>query len=128
MKLKLKDYLRAFVIGSNALVFIPFFIVVRYLKDKRFKDVTPYGYTVPLYFGFMTMFSLFLSSVFNISFKKSLFIVSQISALFVSVYITLRKTYNFRSRSRWYLQYLYVYIAHVFTYLFTIHSLMQIII
>ena len=121
-----KELLKSFIIGSSIPAFIILFIVVIYLFMNKEATFNYYRYSImaPLGLGILSMLSKFISIQYNIKLKTSYFIISLLSALFVSINITLGKgAYNFKSKNRWYLQYLLILIGHLFIYNKIIYSL-----
>ena len=121
-----QELIKSFVIGSSIPAFIILFIVVIYLFMNKEATFNYYRYSVmaPLGLGILSMLSKFISIQYNIKLKTSYFIISLLSALFVSINITLGKgAYNFKSKNRWYLQYLLILIGHLFIYNKIIYSL-----
>ena len=65
----------------------------------------------PIEIRLLSMLAKFISIKNGISLKKCYFIVSLLSALFVSINISrgdFTKAYNFKSNNRWYFQYLLI--------------------
>ena len=91
------DYLRSFVIGSSSLITISHFIWFYFEKEKT-KDYPFKLYSIfaPIYYGVMSMLSLYIGKIYGLSLEKRLFIVSIISIIVVislSWFIT-RKRYE----------------------------------
>jgi len=114
-----KELLKSFIIGSSIIAFIILFVVVIYLfkiKEATF-DYYRYSILAPIGIGLLSVLAKFISIKYNITLKRSYFIVSLLSALFVSINISRgEKAYNFKSKNRWYLQYLLIFIGHLFIY------------
>ena len=114
-----KQLLKSFIIGSSIPAFIILFIVVIYLfkiKEATF-DYYRYSILAPIGMGLLSLIAKFISIKYNISLQLCYFIVSLFSALFVSINISRgERAYNFKTKNRWYLQYLLIFIGHLFIY------------
>jgi len=114
-----KELLKSFIIGSSVIAFFIIFIVVIYLfkiKEATF-DYYRYSILAPIGIGLLSALAKIISIKYNISLKISYFIVSLLSALFVSINISRGKqAYNFKSKNRWYFQYLLIFMGHLFVY------------
>lgn len=120
----MKEYIKSFVIGSSAPVFLPFFAGVKAIpRTQRNYSYDPYTFKAPLYFGVMNVISRFLGEKFNLSLKQRLALMGNLSPLMISTMISLRGAYNFDSRSRWIGQYLLLFLAHNVTFQGTIRYL-----
>ncbi len=74
----------------------------------------------------MNMIATIIGKQFGLTLWDRLFIINIISIIIIWVTITLLKPYDFKTTSRWILQYILVAIFHSFTYLFTIYNLEKI--
>ena len=114
-----KELFKSFIIGSSIIAYFIIFIVVIYLfkiKEATF-DYYRYSILAPIGIGLLSALAKFISIKYNITLKISYFIVSLLSALFVSINISRgEKAYNFKSNNRWYLQYFLIFIGHLFIY------------
>ena len=114
-----KELFKSFIIGSSIIAYFIIFIVVIYLfkiKEATF-DYYRYSILAPIGIGLLSALAKFISIKYNITLKICYFIVSLLSALFVSINISRgEKAYNFKSNNRWYLQYLLIFIGHLFIY------------
>ena len=114
-----KELLKSFIIGSSVIAYFIIFIVVIYLfkiKEATF-DYYRYSILAPIGIGLLSVLAKFISIKYNITLKRSYFVVSLLSALFVSINISRgEKAYNFKSNNRWYLQYLLIFMGHLFIY------------
>ena len=115
----IKELIKSFIIGSSVPAFIILFIVVIYLfkiKEATF-DYYKYSILAPIGIGLLSASAKFISIKYDISLKRSYLAVSLLSALFVSINISRgKKAYNFKSKNRWYLQYILIFIGHLFIY------------
>lgn len=114
-----KQLLKSFIIGSSIPAFIILFIVVIYLfkiKEATF-DYYRYSVLAPIGIGLLSLIAKFISIKYKISLQICYFVISLFSALFVSINISRgEKAYNFKTKNRWYLQYLLIFIGHLFIY------------
>lgn len=119
------DLLKSFVIGSSAFVFLPFYFAVKSIPESKI-NLLNYTIRASLYFGIMNMIATIIGKQFGLTLWDRLFIINIISIIIIWVTITLLKPYDFKTTSRWILQYILVAIFHSFTYLFTIYNLEKI--
>ena len=114
-----RELIKSFIIGSSFAAFIIFFIGVTYffyVKEAVF-NYFKYSIRAPIYLGVVSMVAKLLSIKYNIPLKKSYFIMSIISALLTNIYVSVgRNPYNFKTKERWYFQYLIIFISHIFVY------------
>ena len=114
-----KQLLKSFIIGSSIPAFIILFIVVIYLfkiKEATF-DYYRYSVLAPIGMGLLSLIAKFISIKYKISLQICYFVISLFSALFVSINISREEgAYNFKTKNRWYLQYLLIFIGHLFIY------------
>lgn len=118
------NYLKGFIIGSSFPVFALFLYNVSKMKNINY-SYENYSLLVPLYFGIMTCFILLLRNKTKMSLRLSVFTISILSSLFVSILITIIKAYNFTKISRWIKQYLIITTLHLFTYNIIIFLLLK---
>jgi hypothetical protein len=89
-------YLRAFVIASSFLVFLPHFIAVAGLDETKINyTYKQYTFIAPLYYGVMNMISLYLALQFNLSNRQRYLLIGTISPLIVVLSAYLFKTYQY---------------------------------
>ncbi len=89
-------YLRAFVIASSFLVFLPHFIAVASLDETKINyTYKQYTFIAPLYYGLMNMVSLYLALQFNLSNRERYLLIGTISPLIVILFAYLFKTYDY---------------------------------
>lgn len=99
----IRQYLRAFVIGSSFLVFFPFFLAVYNFNTKDINyTFSEYAFIAPFSLGVMNMSSLFITNTFDLSRRLSIFIVSLIAPILVISFVKMRKLYNYKSASVWF--------------------------
>jgi hypothetical protein len=106
------EYLRAFVIGSSMLVFLPHFIAVADLDEEKINyTYKQYTFVAPLYYGLMNMLSLFLALQFQLSNRQRYLVIGTLSPLFVTSMSYFFKTYNYQDKE--WLQYaILLFIKH----------------
>jgi hypothetical protein len=90
------EYLRAFVIGSSFLVFLPYFFVVsRYKKSDFNYNYTSYTFLAPVVLGLMNVASLIIANQFNLSKRYRYLLVSILAPTLVMITVTVFKVYNY---------------------------------
>jgi len=109
------QYIESFVIGSSFPVFVLFFYGVLNLKNRNF-SYEDYTFKAPLYFGILNVLSLYIGNKFGLSLQQRLFITSLISSFYIISTIKKSKAWNFKTEKRWYLQYILVFLSHLFTF------------
>lgn len=123
-----KELLKSFVIGSSIISYLIILLVVIYLFKNKQATFDYYRYTVlaPIGIGLLSVLSKYISIKYKISLKTTYFLVSLLSATFVSINISRDEgAYNFKTKERWYLQYLLIFVGHLFMYNGIIYSLDQ---
>jgi hypothetical protein len=89
-------YLRAFVIASSFLVFLPHFIAVASLDESKINyTYKQYTFIAPLYYGLMNMVSLYLALQFNLSSRQRYLLIGTLSPIIVVLFAYLFKTYQY---------------------------------
>lgn len=117
--IKNKELLKSFVIGSSIISYLIILLVVIYLFKNKQATFDYYRYTVlaPIGIGILSLLSKYISLNYNISLKSAYFLFSILSASFVSINISRDEgAYNFKTKERWYLQYLLIFVGHLFMY------------
>lgn len=100
------EYLRAFVIGSSFLVFIPYFIVVSQFDPKKFNfSYVYYTLFAPFFLGLANVISLVISNIFNLTKKMRFLLISLLAPTIVMFTVIFFKIYNY-TVSEW--------ISHIF--------------
>lgn len=120
------DYLKAFTIGSSAFTFVPFYVAVTQIPEKKF-DIQDYPIQASLYFGTMNVISVAIGELLKLTLWQRLFIINMISIIFIISWITYYQSYNFKSKERWLLQYILIALGHTITYFLTIGGLSHIL-
>jgi hypothetical protein len=97
------QYLRAFVIGSSFLVFIPYFIAVKSF-DKKLVNYTYENYTLyaPIGLGLYNVLSLYIANKFNLTKKNRLFLISILAPTLVALTVYFLKAYNYTTLDQWF--------------------------
>lgn len=89
-------YLRAFVIGSSWVVFLPYFYFVSNFDPQQFNfDYKLYTYFAPAFLGIMNLISLLLANKFNISTKNRFLYTSIIAPTLVLFTVISFNIYNY---------------------------------
>jgi hypothetical protein len=90
------EYLRAFVIGSSFLVFLPFFYSVYNFKKEKFNfSYDIYTFLAPPALGIMNVISLLIANKFNISKKNRFLLTSFIAPTLVLLTVVFLNIYNY---------------------------------
>lgn len=119
------DLIRAFALGSSALIFVPFYLMVLAIPDvKKNLNVSTYALTASIYFGTMSVLIVLLQKWSEISLWKSIFYVNLASIIIVCTVITIYHTYEFQSWERWLLQYLLIALGHSFAFFAVLRNLL----
>ncbi len=93
------EYLRAFVIGSSMLVFLPHFAAVANLDESKLNyTYKQYTFVAPLYYGIMNMISLYIATQFNLSKRVRYLLIGSISPLIVISFSYFMKTYDYEGQ------------------------------
>jgi hypothetical protein len=91
------DYLRAFVIGSSFLVFLPHFIAVAGIDEAKLNyTYKQYTFVAPLYYGLMNMISLYIALMFGLSTRQRYLLIGSLSPLIVISFSYFFKTYDYK--------------------------------
>ena len=116
---KNKELLKSFVIGSSIISYIIILLVVIYLFKTKEAKFDYYRYTVmaPIGIGTLSLLAKYVSINYDVSLKESYLFFSLLSAIFVSINISRDDgAYNFSSTQRWYIQYILIFVGHLFMY------------
>lgn len=107
-------YLIQFINASNPIVFIPFFIFV-YLKvcNNRL-NLSYFNYTIvmPIWFGLLNIFSLYIKSKFNISHELRYILISVISLLILIFILNNGNFYNY-NKNEWVQHYIGITLSYL---------------
>ncbi len=106
------EYLKAFVLGSSYLVFLPFFYTVKNSKSKQ--NYTYYQYTLvaPVWLGLWNVVSLIIANHFGLTKRLRFLIVSILSSLSIMCIAYFFKTYNFTNKE-WKNYFFYIFIKYL---------------
>lgn len=124
-----RELLKSFIIGSSILSFIIFFIGVTYFikyEKSAIFDYHTYSILAPIGLGFASLFAKYIHLMYNIKLKKAYFIISILSALFICLKVTIEweQVYKFKIYTqRSHIQYLLIFMTHLFVYNIIIYSL-----
>jgi len=127
MPTEVKKLITSFISGSSFPAFaIPFIAVSYIFREEVNFDYFKYSIRAPLFLGILSMIAKFVSLNTNISLRLAYFIVSIFSASYVSWIITQGKPgYTFKTKERWYLQYLLIFTGHLIMYNVIIYNIDQ---
>ena len=78
------EYLKAFTIGTSG--FVTYSLLSDIAFDKKYKYSKYYSFIIPIFYGLMTMFSVYIGNIFNLSLKLRLFIISIISIIIIIIF------------------------------------------
>lgn len=111
------EYFKSFIIGSSFPVFAIYFYSVAHYSDKEinysYKD---YTLLAPVFLGLLNMFGLYISQKYNLNRWQRFFFTGLFGAIFVSLFITLFKAYNFDNQERWFEQYVGLFVVYIFVF------------
>jgi hypothetical protein len=117
------EYLRAFVIGSCYLVFVPYFLAVGTADEKQLNyTYKQYTFVAPIYLGLINMISLFFAKTYNLSRRMRYVLFGSISPLMVSSFSYLFQTYNY-SNEKWIMYVIRLFSKHFLIFNIVIYSL-----
>ena len=112
------EYLRAFVIGSSCLIFLPYFFVVSHFKKKYVNyNYMSYTFLAPVALGLMNVISLFLAKQLNLSRENRFLLISILAPTGVLAVIILFKMYNYTREK------LAIHIVSLYIFYFVIWNL-----
>jgi len=117
------QYLRAFVIGSSFLVFIPYFIAVRSL-DKKLVNYSYENYTLyaPIGLGLYNVLSLYIANKFNLAKRNRFLFISLLAPTLVAIGVYTRKAYNY-TINQWFNHIWILYLLYFVVFNFVIYYL-----
>lgn len=117
------EYLRAFVIGSCCLVFLPYFYVVSRFNSKKINfDYKLYTFLAPISLGLMNLASLLIAQLFGLSHDNRFLIMSIIAPTLVATTIILFKIYNY-TKEEWIIHIVNLYIFYFIIFNFILNNL-----
>ncbi len=90
------EYLRAFVIASSYVVFLPHFIAVAGLDENKINyTYKEYTFVAPAYYGLMNILSLYIAITFHFTNRQRYLLIGTLSPLIVISFAYLFKTYDY---------------------------------
>jgi len=94
------------------------------IPDLR-TNIDPYTYPIvaAFYFGFMNVLALLLGEYFGWSLFQRLVVITIISIVVVSTFITIKRHYPWTDQSRWIRQYGLIAAGHSIAFLVVIYGL-----
>jgi len=96
----INPYLRAFVIGSSLLVFLPYFVIVRSLTNKTY-SYDDYTFLAPIGLGCFNMLSLILANYLKLTKKNRFLLISLLAPTIVLIGVYIIKAYNYTNINQW---------------------------
>lgn len=115
-----KQYLRAFIIGSSVLVFLPYFIIVRSLANKTY-SYDDYTILAPIGLGLLNVLSLILANYLNLTKKYRFLLISLLAPSIVAIGIYITKAYNYRTTSQWFNHIWKLYLLYFIVFNFIVY-------
>lgn len=95
------SFLRAFVLGTSALIVFPHYLAVANLDPSKLNyTYESYTFIAPLYYGLMNVVSLYLALAFSLSRRQRYLLIGVVSPLLVASLAYIFKTYPF-SPTEW---------------------------
>jgi len=117
------EYLRAFVIGSSFLVFLPYFFAVSRFKKSYFNyNYTSYTFLAPIVLGLMNVVSLFIANQFNLSKRNRYLLISILAPTLVMITVTVFNIYNYTFQRR-ISHYIQLYLLYFIVWNFVVFNL-----
>ena len=117
------EYLRAFVIGSSFIVFLPYFFVVSRFNPKDFNfSYIPYTFIAPVALGLMNVFSLYIQKKYNLSRETRYLIISLLGPTLVFFTIVSLKIYNY-TIERWIRHTIKLYLLYFIVWNLVVYNL-----
>lgn len=141
-------YLKQFVVGSCAFVFLPFFYNLNKIIEKKKsekldylisntdksapfwwpKEYNYYSYerytlTAPIYFGIWNIISLIISEKFNISMRNRFIIISIISSLYTMTLVTYYNMYDYKIKREYIRYYIKIFISYMIIWNIVIYNI-----
>lgn len=118
----------SFVIGSCILVILPFLLGIYLIPDLKSQiNMCTYPIIAMVYFGLMNVLALILGELFDLSLFQRLLLITVISVLCVSFWITYRQIYTWTDPQRWLLQYCLIALGHSLAFLGIIYGITLIV-
>ena len=116
-------YLRAFVIGSSFLVFLPYFWAVSGFKKSKFNfDFTYYVFIAPPALGVMNMVSLLITDYFHLTNRMRYLIASVIAPTCILMLVKYFNIYNY-TKEEWIQHIFYLYLLYFVVFNFIVYFL-----
>jgi hypothetical protein len=117
------EYLRAFVIGSSCLVFLPYFYAVSRFSPEKFNfDYVTYTFLAPIGLGFMNLLSLIFAKIFHFSRKIRYLLTSVLAPTFVLFMVYMLSVYNY-TMNEWINHAITLYVFYFFIVNFILYNL-----
>ena len=117
------EYLRAFVIGSSCIVFLPYFYAVSNFDPQQFNfNYKLYTFLAPIALGLMNLLSLIISKKYNISYKNRFLYTSIIAPTCVLFTVIYFKIYNY-TINQWLSHIINLYLLYFFIFNFVLYYL-----
>jgi hypothetical protein len=96
------SYLRAFVIGTSALIVFPHYFAVATADPSNLNyTYEQYTFIAPLYYGLMNVLSLYLALLFSLSRRERYLLIGTLSPLIVITFSYVMQTYSY-NKTEWF--------------------------
>ena len=119
----IKEYLRAFVIGSCFFVILPFFYAVSKINHSKSNiDYTLYTYYAPVGLGLLNVLSLLIAKQFNLTKRMRFIKIVILAPSIVTSIIIYAKIYNY-TIYQWIFHIFYLYLFYLFLFNFFVYLL-----
>jgi len=115
-------YLKQFVIGSSAFVFLPFLYTVAFNTPKKNYSYENYSLLAPIWFGLWNVISLIIAEHFGLTMKMRFLIISILSCLSIISIVNILKSYNY-SNEELINYYIRIFIRYMITWNIVIYYL-----
>lgn len=118
----MNPYIRAFVIGSSVLVFLPYFIIVRSSVNKTY-SYDDYTFLAPFGLGFFNVLSLILANYLNLTKKYRFLLISIVAPTLVAIFIHVIQAYNYTNINQWLNHIWKLYLLYFIVFNFVVYYL-----
>jgi len=106
------EYLKAFVLGSSYIVFLPFFYSVKNSQSKKTYSYYHYTLVAPIWLGLWNVISLLIANYFNLSNRFRFLLISVLSSFCIMGIAFYFKTYNF-TYEEWKKYFFYIFVKYL---------------
>ena len=118
----MNPYLRAFVIGSSVLVFLPYFVIVKSSINKTY-SYDDYTLLAPIGLGFLNVLSLILANYLNLTKKYRFLLISFLAPTLVAILVNTIHAYNYTSINQWFNHIWKLYLLYFIVFNYVVYYL-----